>query len=106
MTEKFINLTPHAVSVLSNGEWVKIPSTGLARVASVVEDVRIFAGVRIVKTRYGEVTGLPEPEEGVLYIVSGMVLSALAGSRSDVVGPTLYNRDENGQVIGAAALTL
>jgi hypothetical protein len=37
---------------------------------------------------YGAVEGLPAPAEGTIYVVSGRVLSALAGSgRDDVYGP-------------------
>lgn len=100
-----INLTPHALNLMVNGEMVEIPSTGLARCATSVNEVAFLDGIRIVQTHYGEVSGLPEPKEGTIYVVSAMVLAALAGSRDDVFGPADYIRNDAGQVVGARALT-
>jgi hypothetical protein len=46
------------------------------------------------------VEGLPDPVAGVVYIVSGRVLSELAGSRPDVVSPDTGPDAirENGQI--------
>ena len=51
---------------------------------------------------YGPVEGLPEPQEGVFYIVSGLVLQHCAG-RADVVAPATGPtheaiRDEKGRI--------
>lgn len=102
---KIVNLTPHALNLLVEGEMVEIPSTGLARCATTVDDVSVLGGVRIVQTHYGEVTGLPAPEADTIYVVSAMVLAALGGSRDDVFGPADYIRDEANRVVGARALT-
>lgn len=102
---KIINLTPHPLNLLVGAEMVEIPSAGLARCATTVDDVAILGGVRIVQTHFGEVTGLPEPQDGTIYVVSAMVLAALGGSRDDVFGPADYIRDEAGRVVGARALT-
>ena len=59
----------------------------------------------LVSDSFGEVQGLPEPAEGTYYVVSAMVLTALHGSRSDVLGVSEYVRNEAGQVVGAKALT-
>lgn len=102
---RIVNLTPHALNLLVEGEMVEIPSAGLARCATTVENVSVLGGVRIVQTHYGEVTGLPAPEADTIYVVSAMVLAALGGSRDDVFGPADYVRDEAGRVVGARALT-
>ena len=49
---------------------------------------------------------LPEPKEGTIYIVSGMVLSGLAGSRSDVYAPAtaLAARNELGHIVSVPGL--
>ena len=53
---------------------------------------------------YGEVEGLPEPQPGVLYIVSMLVAQRVM--RADVVspdsGPTAIR--ENGQIVAVRAL--
>ena len=122
MTE-IINLTPHPLNLELGGKMVEIPSSGVARCATTVVDVienlnglseedkdyfrEICAdlGVRLVTTSFGEVVGLPEPQEGKIYVVSAMVLAALKGSRRDVFGPADYIRDESGKIVGARALT-
>jgi hypothetical protein len=102
MAEVIINLTPHAISVAnSEGDVVMTlpPSGNVARVATSQEVVRELAGRPVVRTVFGEVTGIPEPVEGTVYLVSTLV--AQAARRSDVVspdtGPTAVRKD--GQVV-------
>ena len=52
---------------------------------------------------FGEVVDLPEEQEGVLYIVS-MLVVARAQNRNDLVSPGCQLRNEAGQVIGCAGL--
>ncbi len=75
-----INLTPHAV-VLNNGR-IFPPSGAVARVTA---NYTSFDANGIAEVKFGEVTGLPAPVTGTLYIVSGLV--AQAAGRSDVVSP-------------------
>jgi len=60
--------------------------------------------IPVVRSHFGEVYGLPEPQEGVVYIVSYPVLQAMAGKRNDLVAPdTTPNgvvKDPEGWVIG------
>lgn len=103
---KFLNLTPHCINVVtaSGEELFSIPASGsLARCIEQVEAAGSVEGVPLVRKSFGSVEGLPEPVDGVLYIVSGLVLSALAGSRSDVVAPGNPVRDDSGRIIGCAA---
>jgi hypothetical protein len=83
---KLINLTPHALTVEGLGT---IPTSGnIARVSVAQRDMGTRGGVRLRQSVKGMVEGIPAPAEGVTYIVSGMVLDALAGSRlGDVVAP-------------------
>jgi len=102
---KLVNLTPHEVMVFhSDGERYIIPPSGqIARARSEFipdEPVSIFDSVRC---EYGRVTGLPESEEGIIFIVSGLVLNVLAGSRPDCVAPDTGPsavRDEQGNIVG------
>lgn len=82
------NLTPHTINiVLPTNEKLVIPASGIvARVSSTAIHLEPIDGIPVVNTVYGEVVSLPEPEEGVIYIVSAMVLSRVQG-RPDVFGP-------------------
>lgn len=83
--ENFINLTPHSLTVEGLGT---IPASGqVARVETHRSCGGSINGVRLVSQKFGEVQNLPEPREGVFYVVSALVLSALAGTRRDVVAP-------------------
>lgn len=106
----FINATPHAINVVSeNGDMVTFPPSGiLPRVDTMVTKL----GTRgdavhqfpVALRKQGDVMGLPKEEVGgeKVYIVSAMVMSALKGTRRDVVapdtGPTAV-RDVNGQIM-------
>lgn len=86
---KFVNLTPHALIVIdATGTPAVFPASGtLARCATVRQEVAPVGGFRLVSQCMGQVTGVPAPEAGTTYIVSALVLGALAGSRDDVVAP-------------------
>ncbi len=86
-----INLTPHPI-VLRNasGEEWTIQSSGVARVTSTPGALTQVPGIPIPvaeATVYGAVEGLPPQSDGIAYVVSGLVLSALKGTRPDVFGP-------------------
>jgi hypothetical protein len=97
---KFVNLTPHAITVEGLGT---IPASGqVARVSVAQRDMGTCGGVRLRQSVKGMVDGIPATAEGVTYIVSGMVLDALAGSRlADVVAPDTGADAirENGQIV-------
>ena len=94
---QIVNLTPHTI-VLNDGR--EFPASGtVARVqagfSTIVDDV--------CSQTFGEVEGLPSPQDGTTYIVSAMVLSALAGKRQDVVAPAtghpLCVRNDKGHIV-------
>src|SRR5690606_2957528 len=82
--EMIINLTPHAINVFSpEGEEIAaIPSSGLARARALPEldgTVDIAgASVPVYRVSYGEVSGLPEPEDDTQYVVSPLAAQAAA----------------------------
>lgn len=102
---KIINLTAHCVSIINPdlGLDLSIPSSGIeVRVSTeIIED----AGNGIYKIGYGEVTGLPDPVEGTIFIVSSMVLAAVP-YRTDVFAPATFApiRDDQGRIIGVPGL--
>lgn len=101
---KFRNLTPHTINVHTpNGVRTFEPDGTVARVSTTTVECTDVDGIPTVQTFPGEVQGLPEPEEGVAYIVSGMVLNAIP-FRYDVFAPGDLIRDENGRPIGCKGL--
>lgn len=60
-------------------------------------------GVDLYRPVFGEVTGLPDYEEGVYLLVSTMVREALP-LRSDLVSPGQLLRNDKGEVIGCLGL--
>ena len=92
---KFINLTPHTINITNGAAYAA--SGVVARVGSTHTP---FDENGVASIQWGEVTGLPEPQEGVIYIVSALV--AQAAKRSDVVSPASGHPDVvrvNGQII-------
>jgi len=101
-----LNYTPHPINLFTeDGVQVVIESSGCARCAVTTETVGSVDGVKVNVSHFGEVTGLPEPKTGTVYVVSAMVLAALHGSREDVLGLSEYVRDGQGRTVGARALT-
>lgn len=91
---RLVNLTPHALTLrLPSGEdMILAPSGQIARVVSpdagaprALEDLPVPVAPA---PEAGRVEGLPTPEAGVAYVVSGLVLAHgdVAG-RADVYGP-------------------
>lgn len=105
---KFVNLTPHPITVFKGEEKIEIPPSGeVARVGVEQKKVGELNGIPVHKSIFGDVEGLPEPRENTVYIVSTVVLQALKAKnivRRDLVSPdTTPNgvvRDEEGRIIG------
>ena len=99
---KFINLTQHDLTiVLENGNDLVLPASGeVARVTFSTQQVDEVDGIPIFKTVYEpEVTGLPEPQDNVIYIASSMAAQTVR--RQDVLAPTKLIRGNDGQGIAA-----
>lgn len=98
-----INLTPHEITVARGGVTRTLPASGhVARVSTTHRDLqRTVLGAPVKTTTHGAVEGLPDAQEGVTFVVSGLVRAALTG-RPDVVSPGALLRDEAGRVIGCA----
>lgn len=67
-------------------------------------------GVPLTTRLGGEVSGLPEPQEGVLFLVTAPVAAALAGTRDDVasMGDAVFGVGPDGKQmqVGARGLVL
>jgi hypothetical protein len=96
------NLTPH---VLNLQGLTPLQSEGLVRVAETRAVVGELDGIQLITKTFGEVEGLPAPEQGTLLIVSALAAQAAwATGRIDVACPGDPIRDDAGRVIGAASL--
>lgn len=97
MCMRFVNYTPHDL-FLNDG--TVIPASG--QVARVAASFTEFDANGVCKQVFGNVTGLPPKEEGVLVIVSGLVLQAAPADRDDLVSPATGHRecirDEKGMI--------
>lgn len=88
MTTTLYNYTPHSIT-LNCGE--KYDSVGVARVSNTFSNVDDNG---ICSVSYGDITGLPEPKDGCIYIVSALVLAAAkAAGRTDCVAPATGHPD-------------
>jgi hypothetical protein len=100
---RLVNLTPHAIVVF---EGPTIPPSGqVARCSTEASPAGEHAGAMLSRVSFGAVEGLPEPEAGVLFIVSGLVRSAVP-ERSDVASPGDLVRDTSGAVVGCRHLVV
>lgn len=109
-----INLTPHTVTIIGDFKVTEItPSGRVARVDVVSEKVgNIIPNVPIAKQTVKGINGLPDPQNGVAYIVSNMVLQALRSQgieRSDCYAPDTSPdgivKSYSGKTIGVRGLT-
>lgn len=102
---KILNYTPHTINVCNeNNEVVSsFESVGCARISTTQKEEYKVDGIQVMSTVYGEVEGLPEQEDGVMYLVSFMVVNALP-NRKDLIAPNTSPqacvRDEEGKIIG------
>jgi hypothetical protein len=96
---KIINLTPHDINVIVDGDVTVIRRDGtVARVNQISTVVDKINGIPVSVVRFGDVVGLPDPVPGVIWIVSALVKQAV--NRSDVVSPGELVRNSDGNVIG------
>ena len=84
----FKNLTPHVISL---NDGTTFASEGLARVSATFS---VFDENCVCEQKFGQVTGLPEPDNNTLYIVSSLVLTAAkTQGRTDCVAPATGHPD-------------
>ena len=122
-----INATPHTITILNkeagitqdekkqflgNKEAIvvlkEIPASGiLPRVKMSNEPAEPIDGIPVETVIYGEIEGLPEYQEEVYYIVSGLVAAAASRQgRTDCLAPGALVRDKNnpGLILGCLFL--
>lgn len=104
---KFVNLTPHVINIFdgNGGTTHVVPSGTVARCKETRTVVRHIGSIPVEKAVYGDVVGLPEPQEGTVLIVS-MRTAAGVKDRDDVVFPGEAIRDPNGVIVGCRGLSV
>jgi len=100
-----VNCTPHPVVwVREDGaKQVFEPSGTVPRLETVTEEAGTIDNIPLVRNTLGKVVDLPEPVNGIVYIVSFLVCQACP-DRTDLIAPDTTPasvvRDENGRIIG------
>lgn len=92
---KLINLTSRAITIVDEDgdpRFTVQPSGVTVGVDMSAQVTEVFKHnddheVACVQYKYSDVRGLPEPKDGIIYIVSYAVLQGLGGVRVDVVSP-------------------
>lgn len=93
-----VNLTPHPLTLRNpetGADTIVPPSGTVARVTATPGAVENVSGIPVPVGRpdiFGDVEGLPEPQEGTIYLVSAMVGGRVA--RRDVFTPGTGPKDE------------
>lgn len=101
-----VNLTPHSIVIISDGDTVTIPPSGI--IARCVESTRqagSINGIPLVRKDFGDVSGIPDQDPDTMYIVSALVRIAFPG-RYDLVSPGDLVRDADGKPIGCRNLVM
>ncbi|MCP3681131.1 MAG: hypothetical protein GY861_00435 [bacterium] len=109
-TMKLKNFTPHTINLISaEGVETTIESSGIVRVSTIPGEQIALAGSPVPimgADQFGEVEGLPEPEEGTYLIVSALVGGVI--QRKDLLVPGTAPADnpirKDGRIIGVRRL--
>ena len=103
--KKMINLTPHKVTLLvSSRESIVLESKGQARLTTDTIVVGNINGVSVTETVFGEVEGLPHPEQNTIYIVSRLIVESCK-ERRDLYFPNELIRDDKGIILGCKSIS-
>ena len=105
-----INLTPHDITITNGTKTLTIKPSGLARCEETSVELKVVEDwIPVFKTIYGKISGLPEPRENAIYVVSARVAQALKEAnpeRDDVMIPAKTLRDSEGNIIGCTGLSI
>lgn len=106
VTTQVVNLTPHALNVHTDtGVHTFSPSGTVARCATTTTQVGDLDGIPLFSTTFGAVQDLPDPQDGVVFVVSALVRQAVP-HRKDVASPGDLVRDDKGNPVGCKGLTV
>lgn len=107
--KKILNYTRHPITIITDEGAIIIPSHGQARCSTSRELIEYIdfegAKVRVNKTVFGGVEGLPEQKEDTIIIVSAILANVMRKQgRTDlmVVDSPIH---EGGKIVGCRALS-
>lgn len=106
---KLVNLTPHPLTIYVGDQVVinQQPDGPMARCVETRQDAGTVTvdghEIPVSVVGFGAVAGLPDPQPGVLYVVSRATAEAVP-DRDDVVYPDGQVRDADGRIIGCRGL--
>ncbi len=86
-----------------------IPSSGISRAACTETPVGNVTGIPVFRMTFGDPEGVPEPQQGVMYVVSSITARACAEigrTTSDLIMPARTVRDDEGRIIGCTAFSV
>ena len=99
------NCTPHNVDIVVGDTTITIPPFGIVpRCSQIEKAVGKIEDIPVTVQAFGDVTDLPEQEDGVYLIVSRLVATARP-NRSDLLVPGPLIRDKEGKVVGCNGLS-
>lgn len=105
--KKFVNLIGHDVTISGYGTLERCDKP--CNVETKQRIIGQISNIPIAETHFEKIVNLPDPEDGVYYIVNRIVMTYIPFDREDVfcvdTGPSAI-RDENGQVIAVTQLSL
>jgi len=103
---KFLNLTPHEITIVEGSETRVMPPDGPApRLAAERRPLGQLGGISMVRTTMGSPEGLPPFDDGTVLIVSALVAEHPSLShRADLAYPGEPIRDAAGKILGAKGL--
>ena len=109
MKKKILNYTLHPITILTDEGAINLPSHGQARCSTSRELIEYLdcegAKIRINKTVFGGVMGLPEQREDTVIVVSAIVANVMRSKgRADLMVVDSPVR-EGGKIVGCRALS-
>jgi hypothetical protein len=105
--KKLVNLLGHEITIAGYATLPKADKPCYVKTNQII--IGKIDGIPIAKTEFDSIVNLPDPEDGVYYIVSRISMDYVPFNREDVLcvdtGTTAL-RDENGQVIAVTQLSI
>jgi hypothetical protein len=105
--KKFVNLIGHDITISGYGTLPRAENPCFVQTKQRI--IGKVGSVPVAETHFEKIVNLPNPEDGVYYIVNRVSMEFIPFDREDVfsvdTGPTAI-RDENGQVVAVTQLSL
>ena len=105
--KKFVNLMAHDITISGHATLPRCENP--CRVETKQRIVAYLTGIPISETHFEKIVNLPEPEDGVYFIVNRVTMDFVPFDREDVfcvdTGPSAI-RDQSGHVAAVTQLSL